>query len=194
MTRFRAARLLWTYLNLTYLRWWTATYLAVVGAYEVLTQAVPRLPGITAEALWWLALPLLFIAPFAVFVQLAGEADRARAEAAKWKLVYSKSFRESWVETFVGESSRKTRQDRANELRALFEQRRDELRAGDYSRVGEMIPIARHYLPLLHQVIPRGSVAYMNAEAEIREACDLAERHLFVAQEGAYSEATLGGR
>jgi hypothetical protein len=91
---------------------------------------------------------------------------------------YWTAFTENNIALFYGENSRKTRQQRADELRVLYEQHRDAIQRGDFSRAAGIIPIVRVYLPLLHQIIPHGSVAYENAEREMRLICSQVERYM----------------
>lgn len=77
-------RLFWEYFKLAYVRWWTGVYLGLVGIYDLLRRAVPKgvidLPDLTAQALWWLALLLLFFAPFPVFLQLRRRVEVSETE------------------------------------------------------------------------------------------------------------------
>lgn len=176
LTGVRAA---WSYVNEAFGRWWWAVFLGSVGAYEVVANTIPGLPRLNSDGLQWLALVVLLVAPLTPYVGLKKRFERTEAALAQRDLEFAMAFRESWINTFLTERARRSPVDQANELRALLDERKSAIEAGDLSRVSEIIPIAEHYAAALHALIPRGSVALPNAQAELRPYVELAERILF---------------
>ncbi len=166
---------------------------AVIGAFLwTLTRYClhQRLTDISA----WLPAIIALATPFLYYVfaylsyrlraprKLYESAEAALADTKMALARTDRSLRRAFTETevamFASEHSRKTPKQRADTLEALYTPRRDAIMRGDFSRANEIIPIAQAYLRTLNEIVPLGSVAYDNAEKEIRKIFDIAQRHI----------------
>lgn len=145
-------RLFWEYFRLAYVRWWTAAYLGLVGAYDLLDRALPpgvaNLPNLTAEALWWLTLPLLFLAPFPVFAQMRRRLDSVEAEMHQQRAINLQVALEHELDLAFGPSSRLAPATRMEMATARLEALEREIHSGNFSRAGEVIALKKIILPL----------------------------------------------
>lgn len=155
---------------------------AVFAAWDLLAGLRPENEALQAVPEWLpvLAAALAFlVGPFIAFRRLrrrlrAVEMDRDAARADQLHALSAKK-----LELFYGDTSRRTRKQRVDGLRAEWEPLASAIRAGDYRLAAKVHHVAAFYLPLLHQVMPHGSAGYLKLRDEIHEVCDLAEQHLF---------------
>lgn len=126
--------------------------MGLVGAYDLLDRVLParvaNLPELTAEALWWLALPLLFFAPFPVFVNLRRRLEKVEAELFRQRAINLQTATDHELDLAFGPSSRLAPATRMEMATARLEALEREIRSGDFSRAGEVIALKKIILPL----------------------------------------------
>lgn len=169
-----------SYVKVTGYGWWLVVG-ALFGSWDQVAGLLPTVEPLQRVPGWLpttVAVAALLFGPFIAFRKVRRQLQAAATAREQAEARYFGQLAEQKMETFYGDSSRKTRAVKARELRSEWEPLAARINAGDFRLAGRVPPVARYYLPLLHQIMPRGSAGYEKMEREIREVWDLAERHL----------------
>lgn len=168
------------YLQVTGYGWWLAVG-ALFGFWDQVAGLLPRVEWLQQMPGWLpiaVAVAALLSGPFLAFQRITRRLDAAIEARDTAQARFFGQLAEQKMETFYGEASRKTRAVKARELRQEWEPLAASIRAGDFRLAARVPPLGRYYLPLLHQIMPRGSAGYEKMEREIREVWELAEQYL----------------
>jgi hypothetical protein len=139
----KTLKLFWEYFRLTYVQRWTALYLSFIGLWDLLDTAMPKevwdVPNITSRVFWWFALPLLFFAPFPVFVELKKQIGHLGQQLREQATFNRQTALAADFDVRFGPSSNLTSDRRWERACAYFEKLEAEISTGDFSRAGEML-------------------------------------------------------
>jgi hypothetical protein len=158
-------RYFWEYFKLVYANWWTAAYLSIIGAYDLIRRAIPpsvwAMPDLAPQALWWLALPLLFLAPFPVFLSLRSRLDESEKKIRHLTINAQQTASRTLLDLRFGEASRLAPATRMDMAQARLDELEREILSGDFSHFGEVLALHEILLSLFREYYGAAGLHYV---------------------------------
>lgn len=118
------------------------------------------MPDLTAQALWWLALPLLFLAPFPVFLHLQRQIAGVEGELRRQASFNRREATRAALDLKFGPRSNITPSRRFDLATEYFVQLEAEILTGDFTHADEVIAIQDLMVPVFRDWFAGGAGYY----------------------------------
>jgi hypothetical protein len=135
------------------------------------------MPPLSADMLWWLALPILLFAPFPVFIRLRHEVDELKLQNKEQSRFNRLAALKAELDLKFGQASNLTIDGKFRRATSYFEGLEREVLAGDFTRAVEVLAIKDIILPTLAPWFGTSTPGYADWHDRIVKVVEIVTSH-----------------